>query len=369
MNPLISSGEVKKIFTKFARHSDSKLTIILGAGASFGYSRTKNYTFQPPSVSQLLEPDNNHVVRSVIEKPEHSAIKGQRGHIKRTIKNLDDDLEAYLSDLYTNDTANDLFPRMLRYLEDIFAFASRNADLDDNHYKSLLNRTRDLRGVRKWAIITFNYDTLLEQSMQDMLSFIPRRVFEKDSDYLGSNPKIIKIHGGVNLRYISAIPPEMNTRPSFHDIFTEMMDNKNPVKNYLEIMESGLSVPSFTDHRTFKDVGGRMVCNFPLMMIPIHTSTRTENSFFSRQIDLAKEEVSGSELVIAIGYQFGDNAFIDSLKELDLKKSTLILVGSKHLLEETINSKAYKEASKVWPKENIRIYDEDGFGKFVDALY
>lgn len=368
MEPLISSEEAKEIFEKIARKSDGKLSIILGAGASLGYSRDKDYLYEPPAVSNLLD-DENYIVKSIINKPAHSNIKGHRAQIKRRIKgSFKGDLEAYLSDIYLNDPADNRFQSMLRYLEDIFTFTSLNVDLNDNHYQSLLSITRDLRGTRPWSILTFNYDTLLEQSAEDVPIFNPNLTFKLDNNYLNQNPKILKMHGGVNLRYITVHQPEWEEDLSPHDIFTEMMENKQSPEKYLELRNLGLDVPDFIEYKTFRDVGGQRVYDFPLMMIPVHAHTKSENSFFVRQIKLAKSEISQSKLVVAIGYQFGDNTFIDALKDLDLKDSTLILVGSTHLLEKTVNSEAYKKASKIWPKENIRIYDGGGFGEFVDAL-
>src|SRR3989344_3422033 len=196
MNPFISPEELKNKFVDFARNSESKLSIIFGAGASYGYSRDRNFIYRPPTVSELLK-DNNPLVKSVIEKPEHGAIKGQRAHIERSIKSFEGDLEAYLSDIYSNDTDDNLFPRMLRYLEDIFTLVSQYVDLDDNYYQNLLSRVRDLRGRKPWSILTFNYDTILEQSVANLQRWIPAKTFNTDLDYLGSNPKLLKMHGGI----------------------------------------------------------------------------------------------------------------------------------------------------------------------------
>lgn len=367
MDSIISSEDTKKIFTEYARKSDSKLCIILGAGASRGYSRENNFAYLPPMVTELLD-ENNYIVKETLKKNIHQDIKGQRAHMERRIRGFGGDLEAYLSDLYESDTADDRFPLMLRYLEDIFTFASRSADLDDNYYKSLLSIIRDFRGSKKWSVLTFNYDTILERSLSDLPIFTPRRSFNNDNDYINVNPRVLKMHGGVNIRYISKLEPQLSSPPSAHQIFTEMMGNNDLLENYIEFKDIKSEIPDLMGHRTYPDVGGCFVTNFPLMMIPIHTSVRTTNTYFSRQIELAREEISQSNLIVAIGYQFGDNAFVDSLKGLNLKDSTLILVGTKKLINDNINSKAYKEASKVWPKQNIKIYGGNGFGNFVDDL-
>ncbi len=368
MNPIITKQDLKNKFADFARNSERKLSIILGAGASYGYSRDRNFIYKPPTVSELLN-NQNPLVSTIIEKPEHRAIKGQRAHIERSIKSLEGDLEAYLSDLYMNDTDDDLFPGMLRYLEDIFTLVSQQADLDDNYYQTLLNRTRDLRGRKPWSILTFNYETILEQSIANLQRWVPSRLFNTDTDYLGSNPKVLKMHGGVNFRYITVPPGEKVENITSHNVFTEMMNCTNPIEKYLELKSINSTVPSFKSHRILKDIGGTIVFNFPLMMIPMHTAVRNENSFFSRQIEQAKDEISQSGLVVAVGYQFGDNTFLDALKELDLKECTLVLVGTKRLVQESIESRAFKNASRVWPKDKIYIFDGDGFNEFADSLY
>lgn len=368
MNPIISKEDLKKIFIQHSRGAESRLTFILGAGASLGYSRTENFDYRPPIVSQLLD-SNNLIVHKVIEKPDHAAIKGHRAHIQRSISSHGGDLEAYLSDIYENDSMDDLFSYMLRYLEEIFTEASLRIDLEDNFYQGLLSRVRDLRGQKKWSFINFNYDTLLEQSIESLPRFVPPRSFTTDISYLESNPKVIKIHGGVNLRYIQPIDPNQNSRPSSHEIFSTLMSNANPIETYMEVNNTRFGVPEFLGHRNYENIGGRSVINFPLMMIPVHTSVKCGNSFFARQIEEAKKDISESKLVISIGYQFGDKTFTDALKDLDLKESILVLVGSRSLLKETVDSKSYKEASKIWPKDKIYIYEGNGFGNFVDSLY
>lgn len=368
MNPLISPEDLRKEFTDFTRNAESKLVVIFGAGASYGYSRDDFFSFRPPTVSELLKGDNA-LIFSIIEKPEHRVIKGQRAHIERSIRSYDGDLEAYLSDIYTNDPNDDLFPSMLRYLEDVFTLVSQRADLDDNYYQGLMSRIKDLRGRKPWSILTFNYDTLLEQSIANLQRWIPARTFNTDTDYLGANPKLLKMHGGINMRHITIPPLDKVDGITFHELFTEMMSNKKPTEDYLELKQLDYPVPNLKENRILKDIGGATAFNFPLMMIPIHTEVKTENTFFCRQLEQAKDEISQAGLVIAIGYQFGDNTFIDALKDLDLKKSKLILVGTKRLVREGVESRAFQYASEAWPKENIFIYEGDGFGEFTDSLY
>lgn len=366
MNPFISGEELKKLFTDFAKKSNDNLSIIFGAGASHGYSRDKFYTYKPPVVAGLLDIENQ-VVEQVLDK--HPDIKNQRKHIERSIKNFDGDLEAYLTDIYENDSEDDLFPAMLRYLEDLFTTVSLHTDLNDNHYQAFINRVRDLRGPRPWSMLTFNYDTILEQSLESLPRFIPRRSFQNDESYVGLNPKVLKMHGGINFRYVTPHPPEQKNHKVLHGIFSEMMHDKQQIEDYLVIRKTQAFIPDFIGHHVFKDVGGKIAYNFPLMMIPVHTSSRSENSFFERQIELAVKEISYSKLVISVGYKFGDNGFTNALKKNDTEDTVLIIVGSKNTVKNGTESKAYKEAVKVWPKEKVFIFEGQDFGSFVEAIY
>ncbi len=367
MSPIITADEIRVKLEDFAKNSPSKLTVIFGAGASRGYSQNENYPFKPPMVSELLE-SSIPFIHQMLGRSEHADIAGQRAHIQKRIKGLGGDLEAYLSDIYKNGTADNRFPSMLRYLEDVFTNVSLQADLNNNHYQLLVTTLHDLRGRKKWSILTFNYDTILERSIKSLPLSISKS-FDTDADYRDSNLQILKMHGGVNFRYIYPIDPEASSRPSAYDVFSKMMGDSRSVDEFLALKDIDTDVPNVIGYRTYPNIGGRTVVDFPLMMIPVHASVKTANSFFSKQIERAKKEISESEMVIAIGYQFGDGAFLESLKDIDLKDSNLVLVGSKNLLAENVNSKAYKQASKVWPEENIKIFGEDDFSSFVNALY
>ena len=71
-------------------------------------------------------------------------------------------------------------------------------------------------------------------------------------------------------------------------------------------------------------------------------------------------------MIIAIGYNFGDNFFINQLSELDLSNKELILVGTTNLVKNYTDHNAYKNASKIF--KNIRVFNGDGFTDFVDAI-
>lgn len=366
MSPLLSKQDTDTLVREFLRNSDKKFTLILGAGASYGYSRKSDYTFTPPTVKKLFD-SSNPVVDAVLNRAEHTEIRREKAQIQRTIQNrFNGDLEAYLSDAFNTDSEDPLFSRVVRYLEDLFTVISKNVDDDDNYYQSLVSAVRELRGRKPWSIVTFNYDTLLEQAISKSVRFTPSRQFRTEADYTShERPKVIKVHGGVNVRYIHALDPLTNTSPDYYDVFTEMMEND---KSLIEFSTIGSGIPPFESHRTFDQIGGRSVRNFPLMMIPVHAQTDCKNDFLVRQRELAAEEISQSGLTIAIGYQFGDDAFLNALKRRNIGAGQLVLVGSNSLLTHKEDSLTFKKASDVWSAENIRIFEGKGFGEFIDAV-
>jgi hypothetical protein len=159
------------------------------------------------------------------------------------------------------------------------------------------------------------------------------------------------------------------------DVFGLMMNGKKePEEELLVYSPTGKSWQSdkFYSEAMITDKEGHRrgvdLYNYPLIMIPIHGTKRSENELFIKMLDEAREEVNRSSTVIAIGYNFGDELFIKELNKLDLTKKELILVGTKKLTTDLQNHLCYKNAAKFW-KGNIRIFNGDGFTAFVDAIF
>lgn len=343
-----------------AEISEKGICVVFGAGASFGYSNDSSVA-TPPIVAHLFD-DDNPIVHEVINTKKHAFIKGQRAHITRRLGQFNNDLEAYLTDLYKKDINNNTFSYLLLYLQDIFAVASKFVDFNDNNYQSLINILADWRGTKPWSLLSFNYDTILEQSFLDR--FIPKRQFSDKENYIGPYPKVLKIHGGVNFRYLVRKP--FTDQPlTHHEVFTKMMGE---VDCNEDILVPGSETPEII--KTVNWQGGLVrEYNFPLMMVPIHGSIDPKNSFFKSQIELAKKEMSQADLVISIGYNFGDELFINALKTGGAGNNELILVGHDPLLEDTTNHVSYLNAKKVWHDDRIHIFGDSGFRKFIEALY
>jgi hypothetical protein len=103
-------------------------------------------------------------------------------------------------------------------------------------------------------------------------------------------------------------------------------------------------------------------------MIPIHATKKPENHYFVDMLSKAKNEIESSTLIIAIGYNFGDESFCNEIKKIDLSKKELILVSTSKLYEDPENHIGFKNAFNVWKTSKISLFKGDGFSKFVTAI-
>jgi hypothetical protein len=368
MDILISPQETKQKLRDFASNSPGKISFIFGAGASAGYTNNADIP-RPPVVADILNDKNELVARALSQ---HSNVAFHRSLIKAELVNFNNDLEEYLSDLFARDKDDTLFSDMLSYLESIFAAASHEIDQENNNYRKLFYFLKEKRANNKWSLISFNYDTILEQSFKLIDRSRLRRDFETDENYAKTNPPIIKVHGGINYRYqFDKVEKGLET----HDVLLQMLEDGRPVESYLEVQGLKDYIPDF--HRRLKSKNDKQEefyfsrYNFPLMMIPVHGTSISKNSFFAQKLLEAKEEIKDSELVISIGYNFGDICFTKALEDLALAGKELILVGTNSSPDSLVQQKekhvSYLKTSKLW--DSIRIFDGSGFAEFADSLF
>ncbi len=366
--PLISKDEIKKKLRVRLTQTDENACFIFGAGASFGYSTAIS---KPPTVKDLFE-DDNPIVQEVINRREHGSIKTNRQHLSTQLRNYDNDLEQYLSFMYERNSADNLFSNLLVYLEDIFFKASEDFVSEPNNYKTLINLMWDLHGNKRWSCISFNYDTLLERSYLEARRDPTGRAFDSLKSYTDPNPTILKIHGGINFRYAHTKPLEYGddqVKLTNYTLFSKMMSNEGKLANgLLEVIHPESHKPANYDSYYNKASAQISSWGFPLMLIPIHATIKPENIFFKNMIDLAKKEIERSSIIIAIGYNFGDESFISELSRLDLSGKEIILVNTLESIKDISNHLGYQRIKTALPGVNLTIFDGNGFKGFIEAI-
>lgn len=366
---LISSEELFQKLSE-AGPKPEKITIIFGAGASYGYSRNLA-TLVPPIVLELFE-DINPVVNQVIHREEHANILNGRDFTKRTLtKTYKGDLEKYLSSLYDGDDDDNIFSALLMYIQDVCDFASKRININQNNYKDLCDKLRALRGRRPWSCITFNYDTLFERSYIST-GRDPVRDFSNMAHYNEGNPRVLKMHGSVNFRYLyKEIGTAPVNRKSKRDIFNLMMKKRLVNGSSTVVQSTSLDIGDFLNSNPERSKDGHLQVadnyNFPLMMIPIHATKKSENPFFETMLDEARKEIEASSLVIAIGYNFGDELFCEKIKGLDVSKKELIVVDIQKFVTDLSQGERFKHLSSIWSGP-IRVFNGNGFTDFIEAI-
>ncbi len=364
-NSLISKKETREKIRALT-DLNSTASVILGAGASFGYS--EGAIHKPPIVKDLFNP-NNGIVGIILDKKEHKLLKSNRQHYIEELKTYDNDLEAYLSALYHRNSKDNLFSNLVLYLQDIYWFASDNFIDEPNNYKKLINLMWELHGSNRWACISFNYDTLLEKSYIAAGRDPDGRGFDSLESYTDFNPVILKVHGGINFRYDHTQPHnygDEDRRLPAYSLFSSMMANSSNWKvGVASVAHLDGYVPNHY-HRLYPAGQQELSAyDFPLMLIPVHATIETGNPFFKKMIALAVEEIKRSKLIISIGYNFGDHAFTEKLSGLNFAGKEVILVTT---VDDIQNCLASQRLKKICPLANIRIFEGDGFTEFVRAM-
>lgn len=377
----------KQVQAKIENSASGPIVFIFGAGASAGYTSTERSYFKAPLVRELFD-ESNEVVMNVLREGAHGTIKRRLAYLNDRVQRVfNGDLEAYLSDLYENNRDSDTtFADVLRYLEDIFFLASKDITSDKNHYVSLFDHMSEIRRGRTISYLTFNYDTILEKSYQFVDRDPVRRAtgFRTMANYYDAQPAILKMHGGINYRYLveKLLDPtdDVNPHLTYSGIFNVMMGN-TPTSNIGTTREecidltdkkppfkTNIAIPKNPQDLT-RGQTAHVQYNIPLMLIPVHEKISPENNFFLSMIDRARKEIDAARVIVAVGYNFADQAFMNALGDLNFSDKSIVLVTSRALNPtEMKQHPAWKNIDASWKGAVVEFFQGAGFGDFVDAL-
>ena len=345
------------------------ITFIFGAGASFGYTEYPHIRYVPPVVADLFN-EANPTVKTVINDPRHVYVLRQRDYLIEALENFDNDLEKYLSFLYNRNDDDETFSDILIYIQDLCWLASKEIDIAENNYINLINRMCTLRGRLPWSCISFNYDTIFEKSFV-AAGRDRTRHFNDSNDYLSKTPKVLKMHGSINFRY-TIEELKSSPRRSERNVFSAMMREKTLSGSSFLAQPLEAKLPEFLSgsekwNSKKQSYEVYSAYNYPLMMIPIHNTKRPEHPFFQDILEEARREIDASSLVIAVGYNFGDELLLEQLKKIDLSNKELILVGTNTLHKDPESHRGYQNSVNNWIGARIRVFEGNGFGDFVRA--
>lgn len=269
------------------------LVIVLGAGASFGYS----IDHMPPLTSQLVDPA--HLDDELLKryKPAAALLSELYDYWKTDGNSFN--FEKRLKEIKDASGAHELrqkqFIALQYYLKGKFEKESKSLRRI-NTYKSLISiiETSDIPGV---LVLSFNYDTLFEDSFTD-------RVFESMNSYVDGRIKIIKPHGSHNWAYIGeSIPAGWNIANRDYQFLL-----KNP--KHLEVLKAKDDVDPYHFKELDSERDARFI--FPAIAVPIDD----KHNFVcpTSHMDEARKILRETDKILIIGWKAGDKNILDEFK-------------------------------------------------------
>jgi len=252
--------------------------VIFGAGASFdscptyppGYAGAifggdlHNKHFRPPLANELFE--NRPIFADAIKSfPQCQPI------VPRLRSLQGETLEAVLEDLQTKSKSYARGAQQLAAVRYYLRFVIRECERrwrevagGVTNYKSLLNEIeRGNTGKRPVCLVTFNYDTLLEDALSDF--GLP---IEAMGDYTKKHPfyKLFKLHGSVNWAREVGVPTKAENPGYVWGVVNDLIERAAEIpitQNYILTQDHPPGV-----------VGGTPV--FPAIAIPVEKKSTFE---------------------------------------------------------------------------------------------
>jgi hypothetical protein len=339
------------------------LMVIFGAGASYdsvptyppgapvpGGDAPNNY-FRPPLANEMFA-NRPLFAKTITYYPECQPI------VPRLRSLRDESLEAVLQDLQAK--AED-YPRghqqlaavrfYLRHLLSDCVGNWRNVALGVTNYKSLLDAIE--RGNRKSepvCIVTFNYDTLLEDALRDFgLSIEGIRDYTKKHSFY----RVFKVHGSVNWAR------QVETKLRTQNLGDQWAVNRELIERAAELQFNDAYI--LNPPGSVGAVDGKPV--FPAIAIPVEKKARFECP--AEMLEGLAELLPRVSKLLAIGWRATETHFLgllgNRLTGLRGGVPLHIVAGSKAEAEET-QARIHRALLNNEPNSSL---DPGGFTDFI----
>jgi hypothetical protein len=343
------------------------LLIIFGAGASFDsvpsrrikesdfqspqqYSLNK-YSSRPPLANQLFE--ERDLFAETLEKyPDCLAVVPQLRELgNRQLEQVLEELQI-ASELYRR--GHQQLAAVRYYLHDMLWTCGekwlREARGVTN-YRTLLDKIdRSRKPEETVALVTFNYDTLLEPGLRD-LGFNIKQI----SDYVLQNPnyKIFKVHGSVNWgRVVGIVGLERHAHDNHPEATILHMIS---IVEKLQVTDSYVLTPT----HPMSWVEGQPV--FPAIAIPVRSKSDFECP--KEHLDHLWKFLPEVTKVIVVGWRGTELHFLRRLDELLPKRVFFYIVAGSE--KAALEVKQTLEQSLENSRQLEIALDKDGFTEFV----
>ena len=289
--------------------------IILGAGASHDYvhpdSRPSSF-IPPPITDHLVKPHFFEQDISERYKEVQDLFSSIAPIINTGKKNLEESLSQLQNNASVNKHAQQQLIALRFYLKEFFQkISARHHPV--NNYKALIARVR-ASAAPKALVVSFNYDTLFEQS-------VGWQENDNIDHYIRGDIKLIKIHGSCDWSYISKKDAE-------EDSFERIKSSFEYLKMY---PQHKMATPYHDKH--IGRYRAKRFHEFPALAIPLPGT----KSFIcpEHHVERLRRDLGAVDKVLIIGWKAGDTEFVEFLKEnLSQPVQATIVSGSAQGLKE-----------------------------------
>ena len=344
------------------------LMVIFGAGASYDSSRefptakeSPLEVWRPPRAIDLFR-DSNHWFGDIVARyPRLHPILG-RLREPQSGRSLEEELQCILDEAHDNEERTRQLMAARYYLRDLLYEVSENwrKRVRFTNYAPLIDQIlqsrRRAEAAEPTALVTFNYDTLLDRALESF-GYEPKQI--ENHFQAHSVLKLFKPHGSVDWsRFVEVCRDLKVPRPREARYSVDQL-----------IANAHLIVPSEA-YRVVSATDPHQIHNFDRPIIPaiaIPTQTKTDDTFEWPPAHRAylEELIPKVTKILLVGWQAREAHFAQMLRA-GLKKNSIthiMVVGRDHDDAETIFHHFWREIDQQPSKK--RYLASGGFSEFV----
>jgi hypothetical protein len=330
----------------------AKKMIILGAGASYGYSYDDKLPNEskPPLTNNLFS--DHHI--NLLQKYEGAF------HLSNEI-NLASDLESYfekqwkkVSETHNQPLLNRLINSQYYIHELLFNKSIEHADKGKNNYVSLVMQANDYskRTGEFVPIVTFNYDTLIESALNKNDSSYTFHSIESYIDYQSRKLLLFKPHGSSNWgrKFNPQFAPTTFVQQSVSsiDLLAKhiLLQNKS-LSTIYDHLEKDIVIIQKNNNEKVKQ---NLYYNYYYPWILIPYKSKDEMIMPAEHSSLLKYFLPNIEEILIIGWKGSEANFQSMLKnKIGNKPVKITLIEPSEKIAESFIS----EYSKILPNASI----------------
>lgn len=305
--------------------------VILGAGASFDYIHenevdTTKLKFRPPLTRELFSTRIRTIAKATIL--EHPSITNLFGEINSGLR-AGKDFEEYLREVRGRSVEREKQIISLQYyLHDLFQLISKNYGQQiGNNYGILVQRI--IESFDEACFVTFNYDTLLEQSL------FPDQNISDIGTFISGPHKLVKVHGSCD--WVYSTPSDLKERTLDEGIYQFLIDNPDSA----ESIRGDKNIIVETQSSDY----------YPAIAIPIAGKDESDFVCPTEHTSQLIEALSKTDRILVVGWGAGDPALVKLIrKHVNIPVDMYLACGGQTRTIDAIKGK-FKDMDLVTIKE------------------